>query len=69
MREIKDRNEHADLKAFEVNLSSFESIFKFKVSLKQWLVNSNLHSSVQLLVNNAGILATSQRLTTDGYDE
>ena len=69
MREIKTRNEHAYLKAFQVDLSSFESILKFKVSLEQWLLDSDLHSSVQLLVNNAGILAMSHRLTSKGHDE
>lgn len=69
MREIKTRNQHAYLKAFQVDLSSFLSISKFKVSLDQWLLNSDMHSSVQLLINNAGILATSHRLTAEGFDE
>lgn len=69
LREIKTRNEHAHLKAFQVDLSSFSSVSKFKVSLEQWLSNSNMHSSIQLLINNAGILATSSRLTAEGYDE
>uniref|UniRef100_A0A803QYT8 Uncharacterized protein n=1 Tax=Cannabis sativa TaxID=3483 RepID=A0A803QYT8_CANSA len=69
MREIKARNNTAQLKAFQVDLSSFISILKFKSSLEQWLLNSEMHSSVQLLVNDAGILATSHRLTVEGYDE
>ncbi|XP_062095806.1 uncharacterized protein LOC133801576 [Humulus lupulus] len=69
MREIKARNNHAHLNSFQVDLSSFLSILKFKASLEQWLLNSDMHSSVQLLVNNAGILATSHRLTVEGYDE
>ncbi|EXB36901.1 Dehydrogenase/reductase SDR family member on chromosome X [Morus notabilis] len=69
MREIKTRNKHAQLKAFQVDLSLFPSISKFKVSLEQWLLDSNMHCSVQLLINNAGILATSPRLTAEGYDE
>ncbi|KAM6590484.1 hypothetical protein CsatA_013089 [Cannabis sativa] len=69
MREIKARNNTAQLKAFQVDLSSFISILKFKSSLEQWLLNSDMHSSVQLLVNDAGILATSHRLTVEGYDE
>ncbi|XP_057789822.1 uncharacterized protein LOC131006673 isoform X5 [Salvia miltiorrhiza] len=67
--EIKSRNHDACLKAFEVNLSSFVSILEFKHSLQQWLQDSNMHSSVQLLINNAGILATSRRFTCEGYDE
>ncbi|XP_042037582.1 dehydrogenase/reductase SDR family member on chromosome X-like [Salvia splendens] len=67
--EIKSRNPDACLKAFKVNLSSFESILEFKHSLEQWLHDSNMHPSVQLLINNAGIFATSRRVTSEGYDQ
>ncbi|KAI3466794.1 hypothetical protein Pfo_023457 [Paulownia fortunei] len=67
--DVKSRNHDAWLKAFEVNLSSFKSILEFKDSLQQWLWDSNMHSSVQLLINNAGILATSLRFTSEGYDQ
>ncbi|KAL2475071.1 NAD(P)-binding Rossmann-fold superfamily protein [Abeliophyllum distichum] len=67
--DIKRRNNDACVKAFQVDITSFESILKFKSSLQQWLLDSNMHSSVQLLINNAGILATSRRLTSEGYDE
>ncbi|KAL0407473.1 UNVERIFIED_CONTAM: Short-chain dehydrogenase, chloroplastic [Sesamum latifolium] len=67
--DLKSQKQDACLKGFEVNLASFKSILKFKQSLQQWLQDSNLHSSVQLLINNAGILATSCRLTTEGYDQ
>ncbi|VFQ81046.1 unnamed protein product [Cuscuta campestris] len=50
-------------------MTSFESIVKFKRSLKQWLLDSNLHPSIQLLINNAGILATTSRITSEGYDQ
>jgi len=69
MSEIKKLNEDAQLEAFEVDLSSFSSIMKFKGSFQQWLLDMNLHSSIQLLVNNAGILATSFRETAYGFDE
>ncbi|KAK9683062.1 hypothetical protein RND81_10G115300 [Saponaria officinalis] len=69
MAEIRKHNENAQLEAFEVDLSSFASIMKFKESIKQWLFDMNLHPSVQLLINNAGILATSYRVTTHGFDE
>ncbi|CAA7018151.1 unnamed protein product [Microthlaspi erraticum] len=68
LKEIKSRNKDAQLKTFEVDMSSFKSIFKFKNSLEKWLPDSELHPSIQLLVNNAGIMATSSRPTTDGYD-
>jgi len=62
-------NEDAHLKAFQVDLSSIESIIKFKTSLRQWLLDSDLHCSLQILINNAGILATSPRATAEGYDQ
>ncbi|XP_031374036.1 dehydrogenase/reductase SDR family member on chromosome X-like isoform X2 [Punica granatum] len=67
--EIRKFNKEAHLKAFEVDISDFRSIFHFKESLQQWLQDSNMHPSVQLLINNAGILATSPRKTAEGYDE
>ncbi|KAK7353332.1 hypothetical protein VNO80_18777 [Phaseolus coccineus] len=69
IRKIQDSNEDAHLKAFQVDLSSIESIIKFKISLRQWLLDSDLHCSLQLLINNAGILATSHRVTAEGYDQ
>lgn len=66
---MKQQQEDGHLKAFQVDLSSFQSILKFKTSVEQWILDSNLHPSVQLLINNAGILATSHRLTAEGYDQ
>ncbi|GAA0143595.1 dehydrogenase [Lithospermum erythrorhizon] len=66
---IQKLNNDACLKAFEVDISCFESIMKFKVSLMQWLSDAGMHPSIQLLINNAGILATSHRRTAEGYDE
>lgn len=62
-------NEDAHLKDFQVDLASVESIIKFKTSLQQWLLDSDLHCSVQVLMNNAGILATSPKVTAEGYDQ
>ncbi|KAH9752369.1 hypothetical protein KPL71_014659 [Citrus sinensis] len=69
MADITSRNKDARLEAFQVDLSSFQSVLKFKDSLQQWLLDSDMHSSIQLLINNAGILATSSRLTPEGYDQ
>ncbi|KAK9929828.1 hypothetical protein M0R45_026906 [Rubus argutus] len=69
MMDVKNQNENAHLKAFEVDLSSFRSLLQFKASLQQWLSDSQMHSSIQLLINNAGILATSSRFTSEGYDQ
>lgn len=67
--EIRKRNKAANLKAFHLDLSSFQSILKFKITLQQWLLDSDLHCSIQLLINNAGILATSCRFTSEGYEQ
>ena len=69
MKEIKRKNGSAQLKGFEVDLSSFQSILRFRDSLQQWLSDSQMHCSIQLLINNAGILATSSRLTSEGFDQ
>lgn len=69
MSEIKKQNEKALLKAFQVDLLSIQSILDFKNSLQLWLQDSKMHPSVQLLINNAGILATSSRFTSEGYDQ
>ncbi|KAG9446126.1 hypothetical protein H6P81_012254 [Aristolochia fimbriata] len=69
VEEIKLKQQDSHIKAFQVNLSSFKSIMQFRSSLEQWLVNSNMECSIQLLINNAGILATSHRFTPDGYDQ
>ncbi|KAD5317342.1 hypothetical protein E3N88_17288 [Mikania micrantha] len=64
---IRRLNKDAHLEGLEVDLSSFSSIMSFKNSLENWLLDSDMHPSIQLLINNAGILATS-RLTTDGRE-
>ncbi|KAH9309826.1 hypothetical protein KI387_037737, partial [Taxus chinensis] len=66
--DIQQRHKEVSLKAIELDLCSVESILKFKDSVQDWLKAANLPSSVQLLINNAGILATSQRFTSSGYD-
>ncbi|WZY74958.1 hypothetical protein YC2023_021342 [Brassica napus] len=68
LKEIKSKNKDAQLKSFVVDMSCFSSIFNFKDSLEQWLSDAELHPSVQLLVNNAGIMAISSRPTNEGYD-
>ncbi|KAK9929848.1 hypothetical protein M0R45_026924 [Rubus argutus] len=69
MMDVKNQNENAHLKAFEVVLSSFCSVLQFKACLQQWLSDSKMHSLIQLLINNAGILAMSSRFTSEGYDQ
>ncbi|KAJ0914697.1 putative NADP-retinol dehydrogenase [Helianthus annuus] len=66
--DIRRKNKEAHLEGFKVDLSSFSSIMKFKNSLEKWLLDSDMHQSVQLLINNAGILATTSQLTNDGHE-
>ncbi|XP_060201143.1 uncharacterized protein LOC132629800 isoform X2 [Lycium barbarum] len=67
--EIQEHIDDASVKAFQVDLSSYKSILSFKHALQQWLLDSDLHCSVQLLINNAGILATSYRITAEQCDQ
>ncbi|XP_043707160.1 short-chain dehydrogenase TIC 32 A, chloroplastic-like isoform X2 [Telopea speciosissima] len=69
VEEIRKQNADAHLKAFQIDLSCFQSIINFKNALEQWLSDSNMHPSVQVLINNAGIFATSCRFTNEGYDQ
>ncbi|XP_042481436.1 dehydrogenase/reductase SDR family member on chromosome X-like isoform X2 [Macadamia integrifolia] len=69
VEEIKKQDADAHLKAFQVDLSCFQSIINFKNAFERWLSNSNMHPSVQVLINNAGIFATSCRFTSEGYDQ
>ncbi|XP_043688951.1 dehydrogenase/reductase SDR family member on chromosome X-like isoform X2 [Telopea speciosissima] len=69
VEEIRKQNADAHLKAFQIDLSCFQSIMNFKNALEQWLSDSNMHPSVQVLINNAGIFATSCRFTNEGYDQ
>ncbi|KAI7749899.1 hypothetical protein M8C21_014072 [Ambrosia artemisiifolia] len=66
--DIKKKNKEAHLEGIEVDLSSFSSIMKFKNSLEKWILDSDMHPSIQLLINNAGILATTGELTSEGHD-
>ncbi|XP_047046395.1 retinol dehydrogenase 13-like [Lolium rigidum] len=68
-REIRRQQPDACLEAFQVDLSSYMSIKKFETSLSQWIRDSDQEPSIQLLINNAGMLAKSHRLTEDGIDE
>ncbi|KAL5205209.1 hypothetical protein ABZP36_033418 [Zizania latifolia] len=69
VQEIRSRQPDAYIEAFQVNLSSYKSIKKFETSLYQWIQDSNMEHSIQLLINNAGMLAKSYRITEDGFDE
>lgn len=67
--DIQEQIDGACVKGFQVDLSSYKSISSFKHSFQQWLLDSDLHCSIQLLINNAGILATSYRITAEQCDQ
>jgi short-subunit dehydrogenase len=64
VNEIKELGDKF-VEAIQEDLSSYISIKKFEISLKQRLCDLRIHESIQLLVNNAGILAKSFRETLD----
>ncbi|KAG2634618.1 hypothetical protein PVAP13_2NG174300 [Panicum virgatum] len=69
VQEIQRQQPDARLEAFQLDLASYKSIEKFGTSLKQWIQETSSEPAVQLLINNAGILAKSHRVTGDGLDE
>nr|GEY08664.1 dehydrogenase/reductase SDR family member on chromosome X isoform X1 [Tanacetum cinerariifolium] len=69
MSDIIRQNKEANVEDFQVDLLSFSSIMRFKESIEQWLLDPNMHPLIQLLINNAGRLATTSRFTTQGYDD
>ncbi|KAI5054526.1 hypothetical protein GOP47_0030578 [Adiantum capillus-veneris] len=56
------------VKALEVDLTSTSSIVNFTKAVQELLDTYHGSMSLQLLVNNAGILATTERVTPEGYE-
>ncbi|CAN6195654.1 unnamed protein product [Urochloa humidicola] len=69
IQEIRRQQPDSHLEAFQLNLASYRSIKKFGASLKQWIQETSSEPAIQLLINSAGILAKSHRVTEDGLDE
>lgn len=69
VQEIRRQQPDARLEAFQLDLASYKSIKKFGTSLEQWIQQTSSEPSIQLLINNAGILAKSHRVTEDALDE
>ncbi|CAM6089226.1 unnamed protein product [Calypogeia fissa] len=67
-RELTKKHGSISMEALELNLCSLNSILSFKKTVETALQNSQPARQLQLLVNNAGILACSQRWTDDGLD-
>ena len=68
VEEIRMRHLGALLKPMELDLTSVPSILKFTQSIEKLLEASENTLSLQLLINNAGILATTERKTSKGYE-
>jgi NAD(P)-dependent dehydrogenase (short-subunit alcohol dehydrogenase family) len=66
--EIQKRHLGALLEPMELDLASVPSIIKFSQSIESLLEASNNTLSLQLLINNAAILATTERKTSEGYE-
>ncbi|TKW32784.1 hypothetical protein SEVIR_2G189800v4 [Setaria viridis] len=69
VQDIRRQQPDAHLETFQLNLASYKSIKKFGTSLKQWIQETSSEPAIQLLVNSAGILAKSHRVTEDRLDE
>ncbi|RLN35276.1 retinol dehydrogenase 13-like [Panicum miliaceum] len=69
VQQIRRQQPDARLEAFQLDLASYKSIKKFGTSLKQWIQETSSEPAIQLLINNAGILAKLHRVTGDGLDE
>lgn len=68
IEELKHRDSELSLQAMELDLSLVPSILNFVQGVKTWLETSDPPHSLDLLINNAGILAASQRYSPDGFD-
>ncbi|KAJ7517445.1 hypothetical protein O6H91_21G024700 [Diphasiastrum complanatum] len=66
--EIKSECIGVSLHSVELDLCSVASILAFVDAVESWILTTYPHHDLQLLVNNAGILAASQRFTPEGYD-
>ncbi|KAG6558295.1 hypothetical protein Mapa_000045 [Marchantia paleacea] len=65
---LKRKHENVSLEALELDLCSVSSILSFADQVKSMLQASEGSKALQLLVNNAGMLAGSHRCTETGSD-
>ncbi|KAI5078805.1 hypothetical protein GOP47_0006476 [Adiantum capillus-veneris] len=68
VEELELRHKNIMVKALEVDLTSTSSIVNFTKAVQELLDTYHGSMSLQLLVNNAGILATTERVTPEGYE-
>ena len=63
---LKDKYPHANITLFECDLFSIKSVEKFIENRKTHLNNTN--NKIEILINNAGVIANSYVITEDGYE-
>lgn len=68
VEELELYQKNITVKALEVDLASTVSILKFSKAVEQLLDTSHISISLQLLINNAGKLATTKSVTSEDYD-
>ncbi|KAH8967479.1 hypothetical protein BDL97_03G080100 [Sphagnum fallax] len=66
--EIQRKHKDVSVQALELDLCLVPSILSFVKTIQVLFEGENPPGKLQLLVNNAGILATSQRWTSDEFD-
>jgi len=66
--EIEAGSSSSSCQALELELCSVPSILRFVQRVKELFEAQDAPGTLQLLVNNAGILAASRRWTEDGFD-
>jgi NAD(P)-dependent dehydrogenase (short-subunit alcohol dehydrogenase family) len=66
--EIQRKHKDVSVQALELDLCLVPSILSFVKTIQDLFEGENPPGKLQLLVNNAGILATSQRWTSDDFD-
>ena len=62
VKEIQSMNPKADIKLLKLDLSSLQSVRHFAKELSQ------LESKVDILINNAGVMACPELQTEDGFE-
>ena len=62
VKEIQSMNPSADIKLLKLDLSSLQSVRHFAKELSQ------LESKVDILINNAGVMACPEWKTEDGFE-
>ncbi|MCO5569257.1 hypothetical protein L7F22_022968 [Adiantum nelumboides] len=68
VKELEHHHKNILVKAMAVDLTSTGSIVKFTEAVQKLLETYRGSLSLQLLINNGGILSTTERITPEGYE-